>query len=70
MGLGNMVIVAKEDAKYNSHYICDDSGDYDGEVDGDDDGNGGSDDDSDEDDSGDVGGDRSQLFDRDKFDGT
>ena len=60
----------KEEGKENSHYICDDGGDYDGEVGGDDDGNGGSDDDNDEDDSGDVGGDRSQLFDRDKFDGT
>ena len=52
----------KEEGKDNSHYICDDDDDYDGD--------GGSDDDSEEDDSGDVGGDRSQLFDRDKFDGT
>ena len=60
----------KEEGKDNSHYICDDGGDYDGEVGGDGDGNDGSDDGSDEDDSVDVGGDRSQLFDHDKFDGT
>ena len=54
----------KEDGRDNSHYICDDGGDYDY------DGDGGSDNDSDEDDGGDVFGDRSQLFDHDKFDGT
>ena len=70
MGLGNTVIVAKEDAKYNSHYICDDGGDYNGEVDGDDDVDGGSDNNSEKVDDVDFGGDRSQLFDHDKFDGT
>ena len=54
----------KEDGRDSSHHICDEGGDYY------DDGDGGSDDDSDEDDDSDVCGDRSQLFDRDKFDGT